>query len=134
MKATYYGDYSYMTRVQESRYRRVARVRQVRRQKLLIVIGLLITFTLCMIFSIRAFAGTGESRADSDYDRKYRSIMIYCGDTVESLAGEYYDPGFSSVEDLEREIMSINHIKSNEKLIPGNFLIIPYYPEEGGKL
>ena len=125
MKSVYYGDYSYMTRVEEARYRRAARVRQVKRQKLLVMIGLLITIILCLFFSIRAFAGTGSDRQTDG--KKFRSIMIYCGDTVESVAKEHYDIRFSSQEHLEYEIRCINHIGYGEKLIPGNHIVIPYY-------
>ena len=127
MKKAYYGDYSYMTRVDDSRSRRVARARQVRRQKMLVLIGILITVVLCLFFSIKAFANTDKCDEESDLCKQYKSVMIYCGDTIGSIAEDNYDIRYSSVGKMEKEIMSINHICADEKLIPGNFLIIPYY-------
>ncbi|MCR5301750.1 MAG: hypothetical protein K6E49_04860 [Lachnospiraceae bacterium] len=125
MKSAYYGNYSYMTRVEESRSRRLARVRQVKRQKLFLIIGLLITILLCLFFSIKAFAGTKERT--SGQDKQFTSVMIYCGDSVESLASDYYDVHYSSEDSLAKEIRSINHLGSDDRLIPGNYIIIPYY-------
>ena len=126
MKSTYYGNYNYMTRVEESRSRRIARTRQVRRQKILVVIGFLITIAMCLFFSIKAFANTDTDMKESD-NKQFRSIMIYCGDTVDSVAQDHFDERFRSVGRLEDEIRSINHLTATEKLIPGNYLVIPYY-------
>ena len=125
MKSVYYGDYNYMTRVEESRCKRVARAKQVRRQKLLILIGLLITIVMCLFFSVKAFAHTDTDNADNG--KQFKSIMIYCGDTVGSVAEKNYDEKFSSVGRLEKEIRSINNISADEELIPGNYIVIPYY-------
>lgn len=129
MRQTYYKEYDHMDRVRESRSRRVAlaRARKVRRQKMLLFAGVLITVALCLFFSIRAFADTGSSKSGDNFTRKYASVMIYCGDTVGSVAEEYYCRQFTSVERLKDEIMSINHLSPDEKLIPGNYLIVPYY-------
>lgn len=50
MRSTYYGNYDYMDRVEEMRFKRIARTRQVRRQKLLIIIGVLITMAFISFF------------------------------------------------------------------------------------
>ena len=138
MRNTYYGDYSYMYRVDEQRNRRLARARQVRREKMYLIIGVLITMALitmalCSFFSIKAFANTDNTSADSFGTKQYRSIMIYCGDTVENIAEDNYTPEFSSAERLAGEIMNINHISSDETLIPGNYIVIPYYDEVSGR-
>ncbi len=127
MKKTYYGNYSYMNRVEEQRSRRVARQRQVKRQKLLFIIGVLITMAFISFFSVRAFANTDYTSSDSFGTKQYKSIKIYCGDTVESIADEYYTFQYSSTDKLADEIMRINHISKDDKLIPGNYLVVPYY-------
>ncbi len=125
MKAVYYGDYNYMRRVEGQRIRRIARTRQVRRQKLFIIIGVLITMAFISFFSIRTFANTDNS-SECFGTKQYRSIMIYCGDTVESIAEENYKMMYSSSDRMADEIRSINNIGEGESLIPGNYLIIPY--------
>ena len=82
---------------------------------------------LCMVFSIRAFADTGSKRAEEPVSKQYRSIMIYCNDTVESIAKENMTCGYSSVERMADEIRNINHLSPDVSLIPGNYLVIPYY-------
>ncbi|MCR5673268.1 MAG: hypothetical protein K6F87_06090 [Lachnospiraceae bacterium] len=132
MRTVYYGDYDYMIRVEDERQKRIARTRQVRRQKLLIIIGVLITMALCSFFSVKAFANTDTTMADSFGTKQYKSIMIYCGDTVDSIAEDNYSFQFSSVGRLASEIRSINHISADEKLIPGNYLVIPYFAQASG--
>ncbi len=127
MKKAYYGDYNYMTRVDDLRYRRMAKSRKIKRQKFLIIIGLLITVAMCIGFTIKAFANTKSDISDSSYTKQFRSIKIYCGDTLGSIAEDNNDIRFYSEDSYKEEIMSINHLASDEKLIPGNYLIIPYY-------
>ena len=127
MKRTYYGNYNYMDRVEEQKCRRIARQREVRRQKFFIIIGVIITMAFISFFSVRAFANTDNTSADCFGTKQYKSIKIYCGDTVGSIADEYYSFQFSSVDKLAEEIMKINHISPDEKLIPGNYLIVPFY-------
>ena len=131
MKATYYGDYNYMNRVEDQRLKRIARTRQVRRQKLFLIIGVLITMAFISFFSVRAFANT-DSTPDCFGTKQYRSVMIYCGDTVESIAEENYSLMYSSPDRMADEIRSINNIGRGEELIPGNYLIIPYFKMASG--
>ena len=132
MKRTYYGNYRYMDMVEERRLRRVARARQVKRQKMFFIIGVLITMAFISFFSVRAFANTDNNSADSFGTKQYKSIKIYCGDTVESIAKDNYSFQYSSVDRLAGEIRSINNISSEEKLIPGNYLVIPYFDMASG--
>ena len=131
MKATYYGDYNYMTRVEDQRLARIARTRQVRRQKLFLIIGVLVTMAFISFFSVRAFANT-DSTPDCFGTKQYRSVMIYCGDTVESIAEENYSLMYSSSDKMADEIRSINNIGTGEKLIPGNYIIVPYFKMASG--
>lgn len=128
MRQTYYGDYDYMDRITERKSRRIAiaRARQVRRQKLFVIIGIIITLAICSFFSVKAFADTGLSSSASSV-KKYKSIMIYCGDTVGSIAEDNCDLSSQSADSLADEIRSINNLSDYEELIPGNYLVIPYY-------
>ena len=96
-------------------------------RKNLILTGVLITMLLCSIFTVKAFANTDTSSADNFGTKQYKSIMIYCGDTVESIAEENYCFQYSSVGKMAAEIRSINNLSYDEALIPGNYLVIPYY-------
>ena len=132
MRNTYYDEHYYMCKRQEQQIRRAARAREVRREKLFLIIGVLITMALCSFFSVKAFANTDNTQADSFGTKQYRSVMIYCGDTVGSIAEENYSYEFSSVDRIEREIRSINHLSSDEVLVPGNYLVIPYFRHASG--
>ena len=129
MKRDYYNDYDYRNRVAESRIiaKKRARTLQLRRRKFLLFIGIIITIALCTIFSVRTFAGTEDCKEGECGMKQYKSVMIYCGDTVESIAEANFSFPFSSSEKLADEIRSINHIGLNEALIAGNYIIIPYY-------
>lgn len=126
MKAYYYNDYNYMERVQMQRSARIARTKQVRKQKALLALGIFITIMIITILSVRkAYA---NDRTNIDYGTKqYTSVVIYCHDTVDSIAEKYINGPYTSVDDYAKEIKSINHISQNDSLIPGNYLVIPYY-------
>lgn len=131
MRSAYYGDYSYMNRVEDQRARRLARTRQVKRQKLFLFIGVIITMAFISFFSVKAFANTDTS-SDCFGTKQYKSIMIYCGDTVESIARDNYCIMYSSADDMAKEIRSINHLDKEDRLIPGNYLVIPYFKMASG--
>ncbi len=131
MKATYYGYYSYMNRVEEQRLRRIARTRQVRRQKFFLIIGVLITMAFISFFSIRTFANTDNS-SECFGTKQYKSVMIFCGDTVDSIAERNYSFVYSSPQKMADEIRSINNLGRDEVLIPGNYLIVPYFKMASG--
>lgn len=130
MRETYYGDYTYMRRVEENRITRLAYVQaktRARKKRILLCTGIIITVLLCIIFSIRAFA-YGVSDSNEAFGKKqYKSVVIFCGDTVESISREYYSMPYSSIDSLEDEIRKINNLSQDEILIPGNYLIVPYY-------
>ena len=132
MKRNYHREYDRMFDTDTKISARKARVRQVKRQKMFFIIGVLITMAFISFFSVRAFANTDNTAADSFGTKQYRSIKIYCGDTVESIARDNFSFQYSTVDKFANEIMSINHISADEKLIPGNFLVIPYFDMASG--
>lgn len=123
---SYYRDYNYMERVENQRIIRNARVKQVRRQKLVIGLGIFITILLCTIFSIRAFVYASDNNT-SNSNKMYKSVMIYCGDSVNSIAHDNITYGYKNITTLENEIRSINHLSNDEILIPGNYVVVPYF-------
>ena len=123
----YYEDYNYMERVENERVKRMARVKQVRIQKLILAVAIFITILICTIFSLKAFVYASDKTTDKG-TKMYKSVVIYCGDTVTSIAEEYFPTSsYESADKLIGEIKSINHISEDTSLIPGNYLVVPYY-------
>ena len=82
-------------------------------------------------FSVKAFANTsGDS--SSCFNKQYKSVMVYCGDTVESIAEDNYSVMFSSVGKMADEIRSINHLAKDDVLVPGNYIVVPYFATASG--
>ncbi len=75
---------------------------------------------------IYAFAYTSEVPAEENV-KCYRSVMIYLGDTVYSIAEENIGDGYDSVASYAKEVARINHIDADTALIPGNYLVVPYF-------
>ena len=128
MRNTYYGNYSYMDRIDGNRQarRNSSRAIQLRRRKCLLIIGVIVTIILCTIFSVKAFAGTDRTKGECGM-KQYKSVLIYCGDTVESIAEDNFSFPYSSSDKLADEIRSINNLSSGEQLIAGNYIVVPYY-------
>lgn len=128
MNRHYADNYNYMERIEERRYKRIARSKQVKRQKILLFVGLFITILLITIFSIKAFAYANDSTTAQQPTKQFSSVMIYCGDSIESIANENYIlNGYASASSFASEIRSINHLSQDSKLIPGNYIVVPYY-------
>lgn len=121
-------NYNYMERINQQKMNRLARTKQVRKQKQYIIIGLFITILIISFFSMRAFVYANERVSTSETSGKqFKSVVIYCGDTIDSIAEEYFDYHYSSVNSFEKEIRIINHLSFNDTLIPGNYITVPYY-------
>ena len=75
---------------------------------------------------IYAFAYTTEAPVEENV-KCYRSVMIYLGDTVYSVAEENMGDGYDSVAAYAKEIVRINHIDIDTALIPGKYLVVPYF-------
>ena len=97
-----------------------------RRQRMIIA-GLLFTIVLItMIVSIRHLAFADEPSSDN-LTKHYSSIIIHCGDTVDSISEKCACASIVPVEKYKSEIMSCNHIYEDTKLIPGNYIVVPEY-------
>ena len=128
MTSNYNTNYNYMERVEANKQSRILRTQQVRRQKILLGIGLFITILIISILSIRAFTYANDNVNINKPIKQFSSIMIYCGESVESIAEDnYIKKGYPSAESFANEIRTINHLSNDSKLIPGNYIVIPYY-------
>lgn len=127
MRSTYYNNYNYMERVQQQKVARIARTKQVRKQKMLLAFGIILTIFICTLFTIKAFAYSKDENPIEYGSKQYKSVVIYCGDSIESIAEANYCEAYKNVNEYKKEILNINHLTSDVKLIPGNYIIIPYY-------
>ena len=57
-------------------------------------------------------------------------MTVHPGDSLWSIAEEYYVLGYDTPSDYIKEVMHINHIKDENEIISGSSLVIPYYSEE----
>jgi len=81
--------------------------------------------TLFSVLSLKYFTFAQDSES-SDGRKLYKSVTIYCGDTVESISSEYIKYGYADKRTFTTEICHINNISSYSELVAGNYLIIPY--------
>ena len=108
----------------------------IRREKVLmekIVLSFLFFITLLvsvMFISSKVSAGNFKNKSSEDSVKMYKSIMVYAGDTFESIAEQYMTDEYSSEVKYIKEVLSINGMTEASKLVPGNNIIIPYYMSE----
>ncbi len=93
--------------------------------ELLRIIAMFLVIAIITLFAAKRI--TYAKSSDINMNKKYTSITIYCGDTVETIAAKNYGIGYSSENSYINEICKINNIDRYADLIPGNFLILPYY-------
>lgn len=98
----------------------------VRREKFILISLFIIALFISITFiSSKTYAGNFKSNNDSV--KLFKSITIYSGDTVESIAAEFMSDEYSSEASYIAELTKINGITAHTNLIPGNKLIVPYY-------
>ena len=119
MKNNYYREYN---RRQQYYNRTVV----VYKERLLISIICITVF----LFSLLLFNHKTEAAnfsANSNAVKMYKSITVFSGDTLESIADEYMSNEYSSVNKYINEVLSINGMNSDTKLVVGNKIVILYY-------
>ena len=109
------------------RRNRARRIKQMRRQVLLVVITIVLVTVLAVSYHAILSEATTETGASSY--KYYTSIEISHGDTLWAIAEEYAGEEYASNQDYIDEVMQINHLK-DDTLIAGNHLIVPYYSAE----
>lgn len=106
---------------------KMRRQKQLRRR----VTGTLLTVLLMLgiVFFCGRITNAQEKSGDIAY-KYYTSIEISSGDSLWSIAEKYRDDHYDSIQDYMDEVVSINHIGNRNRLISGQFLVIPYYSDE----
>ena len=87
------------------------------------MIFLILLSSLILTFAIITFTVQGSTKLEEKY---YKSILINSGDSLWSIAEQYYDKDNSSISSYIEELKNINNI-SNENIKSGNYLVVSYY-------
>lgn len=89
-----------------------------------------LVFTLIFLLAVSLFFVTSTFAAEKDMPRvkTVTSIQIEAGDTLWTIAEEYYSEEFGSIEAYISEIKKSNGLK-NDTIHSGAYLIIPYYTD-----
>ena len=89
--------------------------------------------TIVLVFMIGLTFGGFLSKAKgnvnlNEYNKYYANIEIQPGDTLWELADEYMDPvNYDSKDSYISEVLAINSLKSENHIVAGQFLVMPYY-------
>lgn len=107
---------------------RIRRKRQLRRRVLVTAI------TLCLSFGTGIIGNCFLSKAQTAVQpavayKYFTSIVVRPGDTLTTIAGEYADSHYESVEAYIEEVRMTNHLR-DEDIRAGEYLIVPYYSSE----
>ncbi|WP_342755808.1 LysM peptidoglycan-binding domain-containing protein [Kineothrix sedimenti] len=106
---------------------KLRRKRQRRKNIFLFAMTFFLVATLS--FGVNAFLSNAKSSSDDIEYKYYKSIIIQRGDTLMSIASENMDGNYSSAESYVNELIKINGLR-DDKIVAGNYLIIPYYSSE----
>ncbi|MEE1314598.1 MAG: LysM peptidoglycan-binding domain-containing protein [Faecalimonas sp.] len=119
-----------MTR-QERRVRaRCRREKEVARKKMILLFSVALCIVIGSIIGGSLFASAKGSSTDYDTRYKYyKSIVIEDGDSLWSIASEYYDMTKESKQDYIQELVSTNKLAS-DKIHTGQHLIVAYYDNQ----
>lgn len=101
---------------------------QVRKNIYMLALSI-IAIVLLSVFVISISTQASDLEQHTKY-KYYKSIEIYKGDTLWSIANENIDTDhYKSVQEYVNEIKEMNSIKSDQ-IISGSCLIIPYYSSD----
>jgi hypothetical protein len=118
-------------RIDYDQYRylqKIKRIKTVRIQLTFMVLGLFVAVCSAVIlYSSVAKADSGDHTAY----KYYKSITISAGATLWTITAEFMDSTYyEDMNDYMDEIIYINRMDSEDVLLAGQSLIIPYYSQE----
>ncbi|MCR5108547.1 MAG: hypothetical protein K6B28_10350 [Lachnospiraceae bacterium] len=119
------GEGRRMTEVRRLKRNELCIRHEIRRRKLFIISVIVFAICCTFIFTSLTYAFDNRNMTADAPGKCYRTVMIYMNDTVEGIAKEYMSEYYGSAGDLAKEIISINNISYDTKLIPGNYIIVP---------
>ena len=98
------------------------RAKRRNRRVMVAVTALLLVLTIGIIF----YASSGRANGSSDRIKRLTSVYVEKGDSLWSIAEEYYTPECGSMKDYVREIKNTNGLESST-IRYGYTLLVPYY-------
>lgn len=69
---------------------------------------------------------TAKSQSDGERVKLVTSVEVQKGDSLWSIASDYYKKGYSDINDYIKEIKATNGL-SDDDIHAGNFIVVPYY-------
>lgn len=110
-------------------YRRALRLRKECRRKAAMVF-LTVFATVCIVLICVISYGALRSSASSGF-KYYKQITVKEGESLWEIAGEYADGDYyKDRNSYIAEVLRINHLDTDGRLVTGQSLIIPYYSAE----
>ena len=93
-----------------------------------------LVFTVCLAVTLAVVFGSFLSRAkargpETAYYKYYTNVEIQPGDTLWTLADGYLE-NYESKELYIDEVIELNSLSDNGRIISGQSLILPYYSQE----
>ena len=103
------------------------RMQIVRKQQMILAIVIAVVLATT-IFLGAAFVTNAQSEGGSY--KYYTSVTVSYGDTLTDIAQKYITKEYKDTEAYIREVCAINHLESEDSLLAGTDIIVPYYSEE----
>ncbi len=95
--------------------------------KMVVLVLFMVALFLIVLFVLPERTAAAGNTTGGTYT--ITSVQITEGDSLWSLASEYYTEEFSSVSDYIAEIKRMNGL-SSDVLYAGNYILIPYFAVE----
>lgn len=96
--------------------------------KLTVLIVFMVVLFLIVLFVLPERTAAAGDTTGGRY--QISSVLIEEGDSLWSLASEYYTEEFVSVSEYIKEITRMNGISVSDTLYAGNYILIPQYVAE----
>ena len=109
------------------RRNRIRRARQLRRR--IFAASMMLSLSLVMGIIGCGFLSSAQDEALTVSYKYFTSVMIQPGDTLSSIARDYMDDHYESVDAYIAEVRMTNHILDDD-IRAGEYLILPYYSTE----
>ena len=97
--------------------------RRVNRRRLICAAALAAGILMILLLGAGITAASAKQEEKEVY---YTAVRIESGDSLWSLAKKYA-PEYSDISEYVATLREVNQIRREDRLIPGQLLIVPYY-------
>lgn len=87
---------------------------------------LIFAIIIAILITIITIPAVHAEEGDSSWQKYYKSIEIYSGDTLWSIAEEYMTDNYKSANEYIEEVKYMNNLKTDH-ITAGKCIVIPYY-------